>query len=307
MPFCTQCGGAVDPKDRFCRECGVEVRAGASVRLPQTVTAVRPSSTLPSPADAILEPIPSHDDAEAPRGVLLGPVAAQNPLTFAAPADTSPARRLGFIIGCFVIVAISGVAGYRWFSRSTPEGGPVAVEATEQSLDAPASTAGSQRAAPASTAGAAAGSDATRGEASNVIADFTKETSDGANALGAPDGRTAIIAPGGSLALAWADGPFYNDHGPDVRVDGPVGHRVSYVIFARNGSDEAWARFDINRKGFVDGTASHDFGHHGIVRAQQIMIRNEGTNPLYLDAVTALHREPETHAEAESGGHRPAR
>lgn len=37
------------------------------------------------------------------------------------------------------------------------------------------------------------------------------------------------------------------------------------------------------------------------------MIRNEGTSPLSVDAVTPLHRQPEMHAEGESGAHRPAR
>lgn len=72
-----------------------------------------------------------------------------------------------------------------------------------------------------------------------------------------PEGRTAVIAPGGSLALTWADGPFDNDHGSDVRLYGPVGHRVSYSIFARSRAEDEWAKFDLNRKGFADGTASH--------------------------------------------------
>ena len=127
------------------------------------------------------------------------------------------------------------------------------------------------------------------------------------NALGPPDGRIAVIAAGGSLAVAWTDGPFYNGHGADIRVHGPLAHRVPYIIFARSGPEDAWVQFDVIRKGFPDGTASHDFGHHGIAHAQQIMIRNEGTSSLYLDAVTPLHRQPETHAEDESSGHRAVR
>jgi len=48
-------------------------------------------------------------------------------------------------------------------------------------------------------------------------------------------------------------------------------------------------------RGFSGGTASHDFGHHGIMRAQQIMIRNDGVSPLYLDAATPLHLQPDSH------------
>lgn len=307
MPFCTRCGGAVDAADRFCRECGAEVRAGAAVQSPRPSTAVRPTPALPSQPDPARAPVASEDADVRPRGVLLGPI--HDPLTLAAPTETSPGRRLIFIIGCFLIIAISGVAGYRWFSRSTPEARSVAVDATEQSIDSPASMTGTPRAGSTSTSGRAATSDTPPrgGEASNVIADFTKETTDAGNALGAPDGRTAVIAPGGSLAVAWADGPFYNDHGPDVRVDGPIGHRLAYVIFARNGPEEPWTRFDINRKGFPDGTAAHDFGHHGLARAQQIMLRNEGTSPLYIDAVTPLHRQAETHEEDKSSGRGRAR
>lgn len=296
MPFCTRCGATIDAEDRFCRECGTEVRARASVSSPRAATEFRPMPVVPSRQDVALEPVPRHDNDDASGDVLLGPIAAPTSLRFDAASDTSSGRRLVFVIGCFVIVAISGLAVYRWFNRSVPERQPAAVETTEQSIEVPAATTGTA-ARPDTPHG---------GEASNVIADFTKDTTDAANALGAPDGRTAVIAPGGSLALAWA-GPFYNDHGADVRVHGPVGHRVSYIIFARSGPEEPWVRFDINRKGLGDGTASHDFGHHGIARAEQIMIRNEGSSALYLDAVTPLHRQPETHSDDESADHGPAK
>lgn len=314
MPFCTQCGATLDAGDRFCRECGVEVRAAAPVPSARPPTLVRSTPAFPSRPDALPEVLPPHEESDTSRALLLGPAAAQNPLSFAAPTDASPARRLLFIIGCFVIVAISGAAGYWWFSRWTPEGRPVAVDATEESLESPGGPRPTQpprrtdRAGPASAAEAAARSEAPHGgEASSVIAEFTRETTDAANALGAPDGRIAVIAPGGSLAVAWTDGPFYNGHGPDIRVHGPLGHRVPYIIFARTGPDDAWERFDVNRKGFSDGTAAHDFGHHGITRAQRIMIRNEGTSPLYLDALMPLYRQPESHGEDKSSGHRPGR
>lgn len=314
MPFCTDCGATLDAGDRFCRECGVEVRAAALVPSARPLTAVRPTSAFPSRLDALVEAQPPYEEPDASHGVLPEPVAAQNSLSFAVSTDESPTRRLLFIIGCFVIVAISGAAGYRWYSRPTPQARPVAVDATEQSLESPGDVRAAQptgrtdRSGPASAADAATRSEAPHGaEASNVIAEFTRETTDAANALGAPDGRIAVVAPGGSLAVAWTDGPFYNGHGADIRVHGPLAHRVPYIILARSGPEDAWAQFDVNRKGFPDGTASHDFGHHGITRAQQIMIRNEGTSSLYLDAVTPLHRQPESHAEDESPGHRPAK
>ena len=306
MPFCTRCGGAVDAKDRFCRECGGEVRARASAP-PSRPIATSPAPEIPLRTDAALEPVPLHGDADATAGPLT-PIASPHALRFAAPVDRSPDRRLVVIIGCFAIVAMSGVVVYRWFNRAVPERQPVAAEATEQALDAPASTIAIQRPGSAATVRPAAPPDAPHsGETSNVILDFTKDTTDAANVLGAPDGRVAVIAPGGSVALAWSDGPFYNDHGADIRVHGPVGHRVPYVIFARTEPEEPWVRFDITRTGFADGTASHDFGHHGIARAQQIMIRNEGRGPLYIDAVTPLHRQPETHAADEPADHQHSR
>ena len=316
MPFCTQCGARLNADDRFCRECGVEVGAKAPAPSARPLTPVPVTPAFRSRPDALADVVSPHEEADASHAVLLGSVAAQNPLSFAAPIDESPTRRLLFIIGCFVIVAISGAAGYRWYSRPTPGDRPVAVDATDQSLESQGGGTHAQATRQTDRPGAASVADAARrpeaphgaeASTSNVIADSTSETTDAANALGPPDGRIAVIAPGGSLAVAWTDGPFYNGHGADIRVDGPLAHRVPYIIFARSGPEDAWAQFDVNRKGFPNGTASHDFGHHGIARAQQIMIRNEGTSSLYLDAVTPLHRQPETHAEDESSGHRAVR
>lgn len=315
MPFCTQCGATLDAGDRFCRECGVEVRAAPPVASARPPVALSSTPAFPSrPDPPLVEDLPSRDETDASRAVLLGPAGPQNPLSFSAPVDESPARRLRFIIGCFLIVALSGWAGYRWFSRPTPDARAVAVEATEQSLEsthgAPHTqpTGPADRPRPESAAEAATRSEAPRGgEVWTVIAEFTRETTDAANALGAPDGRIAIVASGGSLALAAADGQFYNGHGPDVRVHGPLGHRAPYIILARSGPEDAWAQFDVNRKGFSDGTASHDFGHHGITHAQQIMIRNDGTSPLYVDAITPLYRQPESHGDDKSPGHEDPR
>ena len=137
-----------------------------------------------------------------------------------------------------------------------------------------------------------------------VIPDATTGTADGANATTDADGRVAVIQPGGTLALEKTEGPFYNGHGPDVRIDGPAGHRVPYILFTRNGSQEPWTQFDINQRGFNAGSTAHDFGHHGIQQARQIMIRNNGVSALYIDAITPLHLEPDRGAHPEPAGHK---
>jgi hypothetical protein len=119
-----------------------------------------------------------------------------------------------------------------------------------------------------------------------------------------PDGKTASIAPGGTLALALAGEPyFYNGPGADVEVYGVEGDRAAYTIFVRDDAEGKWIHFDVNRRGFPHGMAAHDMGHHGIQRATQIMIKNDAFTALSVDAVTPLHRQPSPSEASHTAGH----
>lgn len=132
-----------------------------------------------------------------------------------------------------------------------------------------------------------------------VILDQTSGTTDAVNALGAADQQMAVIKPGGQLALAYREGQFFGDgDGADLRVYGPEQERVSYLIFVRDDPAAAWQRIDINRKGFPQGVAEHDIGHHGVRQARQILIKNSGNADLSIDAVVAVYKEvvsPDSH------------
>lgn len=132
----------------------------------------------------------------------------------------------------------------------------------------------------------------TSGNLWEIILDQTSGTTNAANALGAVDQQMAVVKPGGRLALAYLEGQFFGDgDGADLRVYGPEQERVSYLIFVRDNTDAAWERIDLNRKGFPQGVAGHDMGHHGVRQARQIMIKNNGNADLSIDAITAIYKE----------------
>jgi hypothetical protein len=125
-----------------------------------------------------------------------------------------------------------------------------------------------------------------------LIPDQTTGVADALNALGAADRQTAVISPGGQLALEYREGKFFGDgHGADLRVYGPEQSRVSYLIFVRNDPAVEWERIDINRGGFPRGEAGHDMGHHGIRQARHVMIRNIGNADLRIDAVSVVYKD----------------
>ena len=125
-----------------------------------------------------------------------------------------------------------------------------------------------------------------------LIPDQTSGVADALNALGAADRQTAVINPGGQLALEYRGGKFFGDgHGADLHVYGLEQGRVSYLIFVRNDPAEEWTRIDINRKGFPRGEAGHDMGHHGVRQARQVMIRNDGNADLRIDAVSVKYKD----------------
>ncbi len=125
-----------------------------------------------------------------------------------------------------------------------------------------------------------------------ALTDQTKGTSDVENALGEPDEKSAVIEPGGELALAYQAGQFFgNGTGADLRVFGVAQTNASYLIFVRDDPAAVWQRVDVNRRGFPPGGAEHDIGHHGIAQARQVMIRNTGNAVLSIDAVVAVYKD----------------
>lgn len=59
-------------------------------------------------------------------------------------------------------------------------------------------------------------------------------------------------------------------------------------------------------RGFPGGTAAHDFGHHGIETAREVLIRNQGTGNLLVDTVVPLYTAPQAHAD-EGNAHEDGR
>jgi len=281
MPFCPMCGAAVAATHRFCAECGAELPARAPVAFsPQPESAAVESMEREEAA-----PPAPHD--ERPRGN--SPVPVRDLLGSAATHDRPSGRRVAIGVGMIALIVGSAVGSYIWF-RPAPEA-PASVastkpaEHTEQHVDG-------QPSPPSHEA-----------QLWTIVADDTRQTTDADAMLGKADGRSAAIGAGGTVALAYAGGmAFYNGEGADVRLDGPADEVTRYTLFARRGSQERWLRFDVNRRGFPGGFALHDFGHHEIEQATQILIRNDGAMNLYIDAVTPLHLEPEAHEAPHDRG-----
>jgi eukaryotic-like serine/threonine-protein kinase len=123
-----------------------------------------------------------------------------------------------------------------------------------------------------------------------LISGQTRGVTDAANALGTANRQMAVIGAGGQLALEYREGRSFRDgEGSDLRVYGPE-QQVTYLIFVRNDPAENWERIDINRKGFTQGEASHDMGHHGVRQARQVMIRNTGNADLRIDAISIVYK-----------------
>jgi hypothetical protein len=123
-----------------------------------------------------------------------------------------------------------------------------------------------------------------------LIPDQTSGVTDAANALGVADQRSAVINPGGQLALEYSGGRLFGDgYGSDLRVYAPERQRVSYLIFVRNDPAEDWKQIDLNRRGFPGRQVGHDIGHHGFRQARQVMIRNDGNADLKIDSVLVLY------------------
>lgn len=312
MPFCTQCGTAVSKDHRFCAQCGAALQpsqSAAPVESPHPPRApvradppVRIAESAPTPSVA--------DDATLRQaGSLLwtanDPIGQQR-------FDEGPTGRRAFVllmVGVLILLLGLSVVGYRAF-RGQPAPA-AAVEQTEHLITPPASGAGGPQ-TPSTTASVATtgdrppGHEEPRGEPRwTLVAEGTHEATNIDDALGPPDGKAAVIAPGGSIALGSAAGePFHNGPGADVEVYGPGGKPAQYTIYARDAPASQWIRFDVNRRGFPSAAAGHDMGHHGLRQARQIMIRNDGRADLYIDAVKPRYPVPADHDEGRTDAHK---
>lgn len=200
-------------------------------------------------------------------------------------------RKLGlWLIG--VALLLISAAGIWWYTRS---GGVSAPTNTTSGIGGaqPAPTVTSTgRVTPTNTPEQASkpGPQVTSSSLWELITGQTSGATDAANALGSPDQKVAVIAPGNQIALAYSEGQFFgNGPGADLRLYGPD-ESVSYNIFVRNDSASTWRQVGTNRRGFPDGVFNHDIGHHGVQQARQVMIKNNGQADLKLDAVTAQYK-----------------
>ncbi|NOT60399.1 MAG: hypothetical protein HOP19_09265 [Acidobacteria bacterium] len=131
-----------------------------------------------------------------------------------------------------------------------------------------------------------------------LIESETQAVTDATNAL-IEDQQCAVIEPNGQLALALKDDQFFgNGAGTDILIHGASAQQISYRIFVRDAENAVWQRIDVNRKGFVEGAAQHDMGHHGIVRARQVMIRNDSVCALQVDGIAAAYPNLEVTAHS---------
>jgi eukaryotic-like serine/threonine-protein kinase len=203
-----------------------------------------------------------------------------------------------FLLFCALLL-LAGGGLWRYF----PEGGNEnAAAKTDSATGQQISTDSGQ---PTSPQRSAAGSPSTSPSAGSLpssdkpwelVPDQTKGVANAANALGVADRRTAVIDPGGQLALEYRGGMvFSNKRGSDVLVHGPQQGRVSYLIFVRNDPNEDWKRIGINRIGFPRRQIGHDMSDRGLrqrlQQARQVMIRNIGNADLRIDAVSVVYKD----------------
>lgn len=295
MPFCTQCGVATAADHRFCAQCGTALPAVGTATGAALRRASPPAVPEPPISNSRATPPRATGDAAPPRqpGSLLW--TGDDELAEPHARDT-PLWRRALVAGAagvlLVLLAALATVTYRSSKSVEHSTAPPAVEATEATV------------APAGS-GAVHDPVAVAEFRWIVLADDTRQTTNTADALGPPDEKTAAVAPGGRLAVASESAePFYNGPGADVEISGPAGEPARYTIYARERPEGQWVRFDVHRQGFADGAAGHDMGHHGLHQAREIMIRNDGTTDLHIDAVRPRYRTPVEDLESHAGPHR---
>jgi serine/threonine protein kinase len=262
-------------------------RAGS----PHPTKVVAPGVVTPAPiATPILEEVVVYE-SNGSLALLFGEVSTYK----------GSSRRLVLaVFGTLLLLAGGGLWGYMHKAgneRAAAANDSVGSDKRASIVSGQPATPGRSATASPSTSPAAAGSLPGSNKPWGLIPDQTSGVANAPNALGAADRQTAVISPGGQLALEYREGKFFGDgHGADLRVYGPEQHRVSYFMFVRNDPAVKWERIDINRRGFPGGDAGHDMGHDGIRKARQAMIRNIGKADLRIDAVSVVYKD-EVHAE----------
>jgi hypothetical protein len=267
--FCPKCG-ATSSGNRFCTRCGAELsQLGASA---DVANQARPTSAATQ-----------FDTAPVSSGAPIHDIAARSKL-------------LLLLFGVLLLLLVFG-NGLWWYRHSRGSVATIATNPTanNQQQTAPAAKLANQQTVQAGKLAASAApvrQTPARQELWEVIYEETSDTTEAVNALGIADRQVAVIKPGGQLALAYREGRFFgNGGGADLHVFGPPQERVSYLIFVRDDAAAAWQRIDIHRQGFAQGAADHDMGHHGVRRARQILIKNNGAAELSIDAIAAVYKE----------------
>jgi len=237
---------------------------------------------------------PSDDVPTPPWGKPVTP-------SFEAPEERKERNLVPLLFGLLLVLAVGGALGLWWFSGKEENQSTAATTPTparNQPTPVDRNTPGATPESRVETQ-----SPSLSNNLWELISDQTTETINAGNALGEPDQKVAAIQPGGQIAIDFRAGQFFGDGaGADLRVYGPEDERVSYRIFVRDDPSEEWQRVDINRRGFPYGEAGHDIGHHNVRRARQVMIKNDGSADLHIDAVAAVYKN--TVGSAQGPHHR---
>ncbi len=233
----------------------------------------------------------ANDSATRPSAVTMR---VADPKFDKRPAKTgSTPRRALLLVAALLLLVVAAGGGFSWHLRKSGSGQPVtdnhsATNSQQSStVSGPAAAPNGNATTPASTEQLQASNDLWE-----VIPDQTSNTTDAGFAVGSTDQQMALIKSGGQLALNFREGRFFGDgEGADLHVHGPEQELVSYTIFVRDDSAGDWRKIDINRKGFPQGLVGHDMGHHGVRRARQLLIKNDGNTDLSIDAATAVYKD----------------
>jgi len=270
--------------------------AGALAR--QLLAAV--SGVAPAPAQPdILPGAASFRDSGAAAAQVSEPIFSN-----VSPASNTGAKLAPLIFGLLLLLAIGGGLGYWWYTNKKNTEQAAGATPVAEGNQQPSTLASDQSTPGRDTQPVAETKTPLGDKLWDLISDQTSGVSEAGNALGAPDQQVAVVAPGGQLALAYHEGQFFGDGaGADLRVFSPEQGRVSYTVFVKDDPASAWRRIDINRKGFPQGEASHDMGHHGMRQARQVMIRNDANTDLRLDAVSVVYKDVASGKEAPHKHH----
>lgn len=106
-------------------------------------------------------------------------------------------------------------------------------------------------------------------------------------AEGQPDGQYAVVETHGSLTLDIGSGlSFLNGSGNDVFVTTEPDRNANYTVHVSHAEqgDQDWTEIG---RGY--GTEGFDFHSHDAGYSDYVQIRNEGSEPLYLDGVKATY------------------